>query len=424
MKTKISHLGRSTVSVILAVMMLLSTMLIGTISVNAAGYFTVGDTLYLDISGVSFNETDNNAGFYIKFYKYGTSDFSWSKLSQIENSKVYSGTVPSGNWDHAVFTRVKNAFNSGVTWDKDNIYSSADTTIAKKGDKNCWSLNDGKMNGTWTTYSGGSGGGSTEATYYLGGRVGQNLNSGTWLGFTKDYQFQKTETSGLYKYVSTQTPAQWKALIGDLKQYFFVHTGSSAKWYGSIQETGLTSVNQATNLKEYSDNDTNTNRLLYINSSDTSGNVTFWFDTRNSDKQLYYTVGSESSLTPVAESVTLTASPETVTAGNSVTLTAVANNPASANLRYTFTKTSDGGANETQNNDKLTVTPTAAGTYKYKVTVSADGYSPVTSNEVSFTVTDSVKYYICGRFNTTWHEPSANDPQFVEDESNPGLFYY
>ena len=269
-----------------------------------------------------------------------------------------------------------------------------------------------------------SGGGSTEATYYLGGRVGQNLNSGTWLGFTKDYQFQKTETSGLYKYVSTQTPAQWKALIGDLKQYFFVHTGSSAKWYGSIQETGLTSVNQATNLKEYSDNDTNTNRLLYINSSDTSGNVTFWFDTRNSDKQLYYTVGSESSLTPVAESVTLTASPETVTAGNSVTLTAVANNPASANLRYTFTKTSDGGANETQNNDKLTVTPTAAGTYKYKVTVSADGYSPVTSTEVSFTVTDSVKYYICGRFNTTWHEPSANDPQFVEDESNPGLFYY
>lgn len=49
---------------------------------------------------------------------------------------------------------------------------------------------------------------------------------------------------------------------------------------------------------------------------------------------------------------------------------------------------------------------------------------PVTSNEVSFTVTDSVKYYIGGRFSTTWHEPSANDPQFVEDESNPGLFYY
>ncbi|HJI61198.1 MAG TPA: starch-binding protein [Ruminococcus bromii] len=42
MKTKISHLGRSTVSVILAVMMLLSTMLVGTVSTaNAAGSKTV-----------------------------------------------------------------------------------------------------------------------------------------------------------------------------------------------------------------------------------------------------------------------------------------------------------------------------------------------------------------------------------------------
>lgn len=55
MKTKISHLGRSSVSVILAVMMLLSTMLIGTISVNAADYFTVGDTLYLDISDANYD---------------------------------------------------------------------------------------------------------------------------------------------------------------------------------------------------------------------------------------------------------------------------------------------------------------------------------------------------------------------------------
>lgn len=56
MKTKISHLGRSSVSVILAVMMLLSTMLIGTVStVNAIGansnhIVSKGETLYLDLS--------------------------------------------------------------------------------------------------------------------------------------------------------------------------------------------------------------------------------------------------------------------------------------------------------------------------------------------------------------------------------------
>lgn len=127
----------------------------------------------------------------------------------------------------------------------------------------------------------------------------------------------------------------------------------------------------------------------------------------------------------VADSVALTANPTSVKVGNSVTLTPTVSGAKSDNLTYTYKKTSDGTATEEKNADNsLTVTPTVAGTYKYTVTVSADGCLPVTSNEVSFTVTDSVKYYIGGRFSTTWHEPSANDPQFVEDESNPGLFYY
>ncbi len=133
----------------------------------------------------------------------------------------------------------------------------------------------------------------------------------------------------------------------------------------------------------------------------------------------------EKTVKKVADSVTLTANPTSVKVGNSVTLTPTVSGAKSDNLTYTYKKTSDGTATEEKNADNsLTVTPTVAGTYKYTVTVSADGYSPVTSNEVSFTVTDSVKYYICGRFNNKWHDPSDNDPQFVEDESNPGLFYY
>lgn len=127
----------------------------------------------------------------------------------------------------------------------------------------------------------------------------------------------------------------------------------------------------------------------------------------------------------VADSVTLEANPTSVKVGNSVTLTPTVSSAKPGNLTYTYNKISGGTATEVKNADNsLTVTPTVAGTYKYTVTVSADGCSPVTSNEVSFTVTDSVKYYICGRFNNKWHDPLANDPQFVEDESNPGLFYY
>lgn len=405
MKTKISHLGRSTVSVILAVMMLLSTMLIGTISVNAADYFTVGDTLYLDISGASYDATEANAGFYIKFYKQGHNDFSWSKLSQIKD-KVYSGTVPTGEWDRAVFTRVNSqTFDSTKSWIASTVYSSATTTISDKGNHNCWSLNNGDMKGTWTTYSDGSGGGSTSTAYYVTGEKGLINGTDKWTPKQKLDKMTYSDTDGYYSITYTDRTSG---------TYQFKITDDNSSWFGYNEFT----VEPGIGCK-IGNSDGNISVKF-----DQKSNITIKFNIDSEGKKHLYVI-AESALSKVADSVTLTASPETVKVGDSVTLTAVATNPASsANLRYTFTKTSDGGANETQNNDTLTVTPTVAGTYKYTVTVSADGYSPVTSTEVSFTVTDSVKYYICGRFNNKWHDPSPNDPQFVEDESNPGLFYY
>lgn len=87
----------------------------------------------------------------------------------------------------------------------------------------------------------------------------------------------------------------------------------------------------------------------------------------------------------VADSVTLTANPTSVKVGNSVTLTPTVSSAKPGNLTYTYNKISGGTATETQNNDKLTVTPTAAGTYEYTVTVSANGYSDVTSAKVTIT---------------------------------------
>lgn len=70
MKTKISRFGRSSVSVILAVMMLLSTMLIGTVStVNAVGAdnhkIAAGETLYLDLSKTGATQANFLKGDYI-----------------------------------------------------------------------------------------------------------------------------------------------------------------------------------------------------------------------------------------------------------------------------------------------------------------------------------------------------------------------
>lgn len=101
MKTKISHLGRSSVSVILAVMMLLSTMLIGTVStVNAIGADSSykvpqGETLYLDLSSqtnaarVSFLENDYADGGKAYFDKLPDDKIVSVKLSQDLNFSTY-----------------------------------------------------------------------------------------------------------------------------------------------------------------------------------------------------------------------------------------------------------------------------------------------------------------------------------------------
>lgn len=412
MKTKISRFGRSSVSVILAVMMLLSTMLIGTVStVNAAtGTVTVyfkntvkWSNVYAYFYGGSYwNDTQgsgstNIAGGPIKMTKVdGTDD-------------IYSCTYTGTYSQYISFTRDSqpgyNNFNNTQAvyrgdFDSSKSLFTPDTTQTNKLNETVY-----YNNGTWTTYSGGSGGGSTEATFNGGDTYYLQPTTSYW---NKDSAtFKITLSQGVNGSVETtidmtkvsDSPSTYCATLpeGSWNVLTFKRMSSNGNDFwnsASTSDHGVGNPNNGQNCFT----ETNWN------------NAGTW--------SMY------SATAHVAESVKLTASLETVKVGDSVTLTAVANNPAPANLKYTFTKTSSGEANETQNNDKLTVTPTAAGTYKYKVTVSADGYSPVTSNEVSFTVTDSVKYYIGGRFNTKWHEPLANDPQFVEDESNPGLFYY
>lgn len=405
MNTKISHLGRSTVSVILAVMMLLSTMLIGTISVNAADYFTVGDTLYLDISDANYDATADNAEFYIKFYEKGTDSFSWSKLSQIENSKVYSGTVPNGEWNQAVFTRVNGkAFNSEQNWDSSNIYSSADTTIADKGDKNCWSLNDGDMKGTWTIYSGGSGGGSTSTDYYIAGRFKTK-----WNADTTEYKFtESSEQKGLYYYDTEETVASLSGQIpegiyGNYDRYFYIRS-SNGKYLTSDDKAGHSFQNNK-NSQNYltlvTNDDTPEKRLIkFSDPSDPSNDkVTIWLDTTNNDMRLYYTAGSESSLTPVAQSVSLTASSSPVQVGTEVTLTASLNDRATGlndtDVTYKFEQTSGATVTGTPNGNTYKFTPATADDYTFKVTASAANYSSVTNTvKVTATSDSSDKYAI------------------------------
>lgn len=408
MKTKISHLGRSSVSVILAVMMLLSTMLIGTISVNAADYFTVGDTLYLDISGASYDATVADAEFYIKFYKKDTQFFSWSKLSQIDNSKVYSGTVPSGEWDHAVFTRVNGkAFNSGTNWDSGNIYSNADTTIADKGDKNCWSLNNGDMNGTWTTYSGGSGGGSTEATFNGGDTYYLQPTTSYW---DKDRAtFKITLSQGVNGSVETtidmtkvsDSPSTYCATLpeGSWNVLTFKRMSSNGNdlWNSaSTSESGVGNPNNGQNC--FTETDWN--------------NKGTW--------------STYSATAPVAESVTLTASPETVTSGGSTTLTATLTNKATGvdKVTYTFKKADGTEVGTVENTDKDTASvevKNITSDTTYTVTVSAAEHSDVTAT-ATVTVKQLENWYLMGTGYGSWNNVDDKSSKLTRDPATG--FYY
>lgn len=386
MKTKISHLGRSSVSVILAVMMLLSTMLVGTITTVSAYDISQNVTIYY-ANTENWSSTPN-------LYYWGSNWNSNVDLENISNTGIYKKTF-SDKWSNLSGFIIRN----GKTWGNGQtkeVCANVSQNTYFYGTNDTPNTNLSQLNGTAKVINMVSVDNGTSYNELASGCVttvsGYNLPSGA-----------VSTTAVSSSTSSTSSNASIEAAFGSTITY-------SAKADSNYEFKGFST----TNSSSLPDN-LNTNATMTQASSATNGNS-------NDVYYAYYV--AKNIQTPVAESVKLTASPETVKVGNSVTLSAVANSPASTNLKYTFTKTSGGDATVVQDNDKLTVTPTAAGTYKYTVTVSADGYSPVTSTEVSFTVTDSVKYYICGRFNGKWHSPLASDPQFVEDESKPGLFYY
>lgn len=140
--------------------------------------------------------------------------------------------------------------------------------------------------------------------------------------------------------------------------------------------------------------------IKFSDPSDPSNDkVTIWLDTTNNDMRLYYTAGSESSLTPVAQSVSLTASSSPVQVGTEVTLTASLNDRATGlndtDVTYKFEQTSGATVTGIPNENTYKFTPATADDYTFKVTASAANYSSVTNTvKVTATSDSSDKYAI------------------------------
>lgn len=315
---------------------------------------------------VPMTEDTKNEGSYI--IRVSTSDSSCAPLTNSnqfkisnemseykdEANNILKNSAKCVNWSTDFSTSRVSTSNSltGVTFSVgeeyhdlkiENIGSNTDFyiqytpsgTSGLDGNIKVWSVSDYEGTTEPTTPP------TPTTTYYLGGRIKQDVSSSEWLtSSNRDYPFIATEKAGLYKYVSSQTPKAWSETRGsDLPQYFFVHTGSGNPWYGSQPDTDgdaakLTSAGQTITLQEYSkDTKTDVTRLTYINSTDDTGNVIFYLDTNNGMK-LYYEVEGGSTTkgafeikdkTAVNGSLTFSADGKTAgtaDAGNTVKVTA------------------------------------------------------------------------------------------------------
>lgn len=365
MKTKISHLGRSTVSVILAVMMLLSTMLIGTVStVNAAtnNRFIEGETIYLDLSAFTGWE-DSNPTMYAYFYYYDTHDSVGDKIATTKvTDHIYSVNVPNAYCGYIKFQRG----DWGMTTEHD-----ADT----KGSNNCVKVTGWENSSEWSTYSGGS---TTEKNYYIAGQKGLINGTKAWTQKQDSDKMTYNETDGFYSITYSNRA------VGT---YQFKITDNTGEWYG--YDAFTVEKGNGCTVDKSDDKDKNISVTLNQNS-----NVTIKFNIdSNNNKHLY--VIAESALPKVADSVTLTALSETVTSGGSTKLTATLTGKKTDTVTLTLfdgNGTTVDTKSVTTDSAEFTVTPSAETTYK--VVASASGYNSVESATVTVHIVGSKTFYL------------------------------
>lgn len=416
MKTKISHLGRSSVSVILAVMMLLSTMLIGTVStVNAvAGTVTVyfkntvnWDNVYAYFYGGSYwsdtqgSGSNNIAGGPIEMTKVdGTDD-------------IYSCTYTGTYSQYISFTRDSqpgyNNFNNTQAVYRGDFDSSK--SLFTPNTQSSGKLNDTVYynNGTWTTYSGGSGGGSTEATFNGGDTYYLQPTTVYWNKADANATFKITLTQGVNGSVET-TIDMTKVSDSPLTYCATLPEGSwNVLTFKRMNQDGTTMWNSASTSKNGVGNPKNGQNCF---------TETNWNDAG--------TWSTYSATAPVAESVSLKASPATVTSGGSTKLTATLTNKAAGvgNVTYTF-KNADGTVvgtvkNTAENAASVNVDNITSNT-TYTVTVSATDYSDVTAT-ATVTVKQLENWYLIGSaFGGKWE---TSFTQYKLDYDPATGFYY
>ena len=200
MKTNFKRIGKQSISIVLAVMMMLSTMLVGMVTSNAVN-IPANTDFYLDISNATNNFTDPSKIYMsvvgtgnenyesseidssaITKGNYSPSRDTWYQMTQIDNSNIYKVTVTTSS------NIGKVSFWSNDIRDYDDVYAVS-CTLGKTydGKNNLFTLTKNSVNhetqksysfgGTWSTYGGTE---PTEPTEPVANNVVYLKNADNW----------------------------------------------------------------------------------------------------------------------------------------------------------------------------------------------------------------------------------------------------
>lgn len=192
MKTKLSRFGRSSVSVILAVMMLLSTLLVGTVSTVNAADLSNATKVYLDSTVATVNNTKLSTWDSICAYAFNTSGVNTYTDQNTDGKNSWPGSVMynEGNGIYSIY--VDNSatyiiFNNNKGTQTGNLTLPDDwktTPMIYCGDgskgSNGWKTYSAST--TYTVNYGVNGGNGTLTSN--GVSSGSSVNSGTKVTFT------------------------------------------------------------------------------------------------------------------------------------------------------------------------------------------------------------------------------------------------
>ena len=302
MKTNFKRIGKQSISIVLAVMMMLSTMLVGMVTSNAAnetGYPYNQDYMYVDLSAISKVAKGVNYYWDDQFTNYG----GWYTTSKDLGNYTYKFDFSAID-SHEYFRGFK------IVWD-----GSEGTNIAVPANNNydCVKVNS-DYTLSWTTYGSTE---PTENTYYICGAKG--LTGYDW---NKD---SSTETEAIaankLEYDSaTSTYSKTYTNIAKGDYEFKVRDTKNSGWFGfSNYSSNLTTKDCSVDKNNENDNiklsltDT-CDVTISISSDNTKMTVTASKDVQT------YTIKTE---TPVNGTINVSA--DSLAAGKTFTVTATPN---------------------------------------------------------------------------------------------------